>query len=94
MTRGCSGGNAASAPITRSAEAAAPGPTPWRETTWNPTRAVFFTPMAADHEGARHVADRVVLRTKDVRQAVQVAKLCGTPEEVDRQVLVKQNAHC
>ena len=33
---------------------------------------------------ARYLAERVVLRTKDVRQAIQVAKLCDTPEEVDR----------
>lgn len=33
---------------------------------------------------ARYVAERVVLRTKDVRQAIQVAKLCDSPEEVDR----------
>ncbi len=51
-------------------------------------------PTAATHERARHVAERVVLRTKDVRQVIQVGKLCDSPEEVDRQVLVKQNAHC
>ncbi len=32
----------------------------------------------------RYVPERVVLRTKDVRQANQVAKLCDRPEEVDR----------
>ncbi len=33
---------------------------------------------------ARYIAETVVKRTKDVRQAVQVAKLCDTQEEVDR----------
>ena len=33
---------------------------------------------------ARYVAERVVLRTRDIRQATQVAKLCDSPEEVDR----------
>ncbi len=33
---------------------------------------------------ARYIAETVVNRTKDVRQAVQVAKLCDTQEEVDR----------
>ena len=29
---------------------------------------------------ARYVADRLALRMKDVRQAIQVAKLCDSPE--------------
>ena len=33
---------------------------------------------------ACHFAERPVPRTKDVRQAIQVAKLCDSPEEVDR----------
>jgi Holliday junction DNA helicase RuvB len=33
---------------------------------------------------ARYIAEAVVKRTRDVRQAVQVAKLVETPEEVDR----------
>ena len=33
---------------------------------------------------ARYIAERVVLRTKDVRQTIQVAKLCDSPEEVGR----------
>ncbi len=33
---------------------------------------------------ARYVAERVVLRTKDDRQAIQLAKLCDSQEEVDR----------
>ena len=37
-----------------------------------------------DPDLARYVAERVVLRTKDVRQAIQVTKLCDSPEEVDR----------
>ena len=33
---------------------------------------------------ARYIAETVLKRTRDVRQAVQVAKLCDSPEEVDR----------
>lgn len=33
---------------------------------------------------ARYVAERVILRTKNVRQTIQVAKLCDSPEGVDR----------
>ena len=33
---------------------------------------------------ARCIAERVVLRTEDVHQAIQVAKLCDYPEDVDR----------
>jgi len=33
---------------------------------------------------ARYVAERLFLRTKDVRQAIQVARLCDLREEVDR----------
>ncbi len=33
---------------------------------------------------ARYIAEAVVKRTRDVRQAVQVAKLVESPEEVDR----------
>jgi Holliday junction DNA helicase RuvB len=33
---------------------------------------------------ARYIAMKVSLRTRDVRQAIQVAKLCDTDEEVDR----------
>ncbi len=40
--------------------------------------------LGKDPDLARYVAERVVLRTKDVRQAIQVAKLCDSPEEVDR----------
>jgi hypothetical protein len=35
-------------------------------------------------EQARCIAERVVLRTEDVHQAIQVAKLCDYPEDVDR----------
>jgi len=40
--------------------------------------------LGKDQDLARYVAERAVLRTKDVRQAIQVAKLCDRPEEVDR----------
>ena len=40
--------------------------------------------LGKDPDLARYGAERVVLRTKDVRQAIQVAKLCESPEEVDR----------
>ena len=33
---------------------------------------------------ARYIAEAVLKRTKDVRPAIQVAKLCDSPEEVDR----------
>ena len=33
---------------------------------------------------ARYIAEAVLKRTRDVRQAVQVAKLCDSPEEVHR----------
>ncbi len=45
---------------------------------------VITSQLGKDPDLARYVAERVVLRTKDVRQAIQVAKLCDTPEEVDR----------
>ena len=40
--------------------------------------------LGKDPDLARNVAERVDLRTKDVRQASQVAKLCDSSEEVDR----------
>ena len=39
--------------------------------------------LGKDPDPARYVAERVVLRTKDACQAIQVAKLCDSPEEVD-----------
>ena len=39
--------------------------------------------LGKDPDLAHYVAERVVLRTKDIRQAIQVAKLCDSPEEVD-----------
>jgi chorismate synthase len=33
---------------------------------------------------ARYVAERVSQRTRDARQAIHVAQLCDTKEEVDR----------
>jgi hypothetical protein len=46
--------------------------------------AVITGQLGKDPDLARYGAERVVLRTKDVRQAIQVAKLCESPEEVDR----------
>ena len=46
--------------------------------------AVTTGQLGKDPDLARYVAERVVLRKKDVRQAIQFAKLCDTPEEVDR----------
>ena len=40
--------------------------------------------LGKDPDLAHYVAERVVLRTEDVRQAIQVAKLYDSPEEVDR----------
>lgn len=40
--------------------------------------------LGKDSYQTRYVAERVVLRTKDVRQAIQVAKLCDSVEEVVR----------
>ncbi len=45
---------------------------------------VIIGQLGKDPALPRYVAERVVLRTKDVRQAIQVAKLCDSPEEVDR----------
>ena len=45
---------------------------------------VITSQLGKDPHLARYVAERVVLRTKDVRQAIQVAKLCDSAEEVDR----------
>ena len=38
--------------------------------------------LGKDPNLARYVAERMVLRTKNVRQTIQVAKLCDSPEEV------------
>ena len=40
--------------------------------------------MGKDPVLATYVDERVVLRTKDIRQAIQVGKLCDSTEEVDR----------
>ena len=40
--------------------------------------------LSTEPDLASYVTERVVLRTKDVRQAIQVAKLCDSQEEVDR----------
>ena len=45
---------------------------------------VGLSQLGKDPGLAHHVSERVVLRTKHVRQAIQVAKLWDTPEEVDR----------
>jgi len=46
--------------------------------------AVITSQLGKDPDLARYVAEPTVLRTKVVRQAIQVAKLCDSPEEVDR----------
>ena len=46
-------------------------------------REVITGQLGKDPDLACYVAERVVLRAKDVRQAIQVAKLCDSPEEVD-----------
>ena len=45
---------------------------------------VITSQLGKDPDLARYGAKRMVLRTKDVRQAIQVANLCDSPEEVDR----------
>ncbi len=55
-----------------------------REEFLEVAEAVITGQLGKDRDLARYVAERVVLRTKDVRQAIQVAKLCDSPEEVDR----------
>jgi len=48
------------------------------------TQEVVRGQPGKDTDLARYIAEAVVKRTRDVRQAIQVAKLCDTPEEVDR----------
>ena len=55
-----------------------------REAFLEVAEEVITGQLGKDPDLARYVAERVVLRTKDVRQAIQVAKLCESPEEVDR----------
>lgn len=55
-----------------------------REEFLEVAEAVITGQLGKDPDLARYVAKRVVLRTKDVRQANQVAMLCDFPEEVDR----------
>lgn len=43
-----------------------------------------ITADGKDPELARYIAEKVVLRTRDVRQAIQLGKLVDTKEEVDR----------
>ena len=45
---------------------------------------MYIFDMGNGPDLARYIAERVVMHTKDVRQAIQVVKLCGTPEEVER----------
>ena len=44
-------------------------------------REVITGQQGKDPDLARYVAERVVLLTKGVRQGIQVAKLCDSPEE-------------
>ena len=41
-------------------------------------------PLGKDQDLARYIAERLSRRTRDVRQAIHVAQLCDTEEEVDR----------
>jgi len=45
---------------------------------------VITQQIGKDEVLARHIAERVASRTRDVRQAIQIAKLVDTTEEVDR----------
>ena len=55
-----------------------------REEFLKAAQEVITGQLGEDPDLARYVAERVVLPTRDVRQAIQVAKLCDSPEEVDR----------
>lgn len=46
--------------------------------------AVITGQLGKDAGLARYIAERVALRTLDVRNAIHVAQLCDTQEEVDR----------
>jgi Holliday junction DNA helicase RuvB len=46
--------------------------------------AVITGPLGKDQDLARYIAERVSRRTRDVRQAIHVAQLCDSQEEVDR----------
>jgi MoxR-like ATPase len=56
--------------------------------TWNQfvevAVAVITGQMGKDAGLARYITERVALRTLDVRNAIHVAQLCETQEEVDR----------
>lgn len=51
-----------------------------REEFLDVAQEVITGQLGKDPDLACCVARRVVLRTKDVRQAIQVAKLCDSPE--------------
>ena len=55
-----------------------------REEFQEVAQEVITGQLGKDPDLARYVVERVVLRTKDVCQAIQVAKLCDSTEEVDR----------
>ncbi|MEK7847706.1 MAG: hypothetical protein AAB270_02150, partial [Chloroflexota bacterium] len=46
--------------------------------------AVITRQMGKDASLAQYIAEKVALATADVRQAIHVAQLCDTQEEVDR----------
>ncbi|MDP3064780.1 MAG: hypothetical protein Q8O40_16510 [Chloroflexota bacterium] len=46
--------------------------------------AVITRQVGRDASLAQYIAERVAQRTTDVRQAIHVAQLCDTPDEVDR----------
>jgi hypothetical protein len=58
-------------------------PYTWEE-FWEVAGEVITRQLDKDSDLARYVAERVELRTEDARQAIQIAKLCDSPEEVDR----------
>ena len=55
-----------------------------REEFLEVAQEVITGQLGKDPDLARYFAERVVLLTKDVRQAIQVAELCDSPEEGDR----------
>ncbi len=54
-----------------------------REEFLDVAQEVITGQLGKDPDLARYVAERVSLRTKDAREAIQVAKLCNSPEDVN-----------
>ena len=64
-------------------------------------QVVITGQLGKDPALARYVAESVLLRTKDVRQAIRVAKLCDSPEAAHgfegggrRRVYFAASRHC